>query len=79
MPDHRADPRANLEIAVQSIALKLNGEVMHDGQVDDLVFPVRGLVAIPSECMILEPDHVFLDERPLLNLLFAQLIGSVLM
>jgi len=47
-----------------SLTTKLNGELMQDGRIDDLVFPVRTLVAILSECMTLEPGDVVVTGTP---------------
>ena len=47
-----------------SLTTKLNDQVMQDGQIDDLVFPVRKLVAILSECMTLEPGDVVVTGTP---------------
>ena len=47
-----------------SLTTKLNGELMQDGQIDNLVFPVRKLVAILSECMTLEPGDVVVTGTP---------------
>ncbi|MBT5331900.1 MAG: fumarylacetoacetate hydrolase family protein [Porticoccaceae bacterium] len=43
---------------------ELNGEVMQDASIDDLVFPVRTLVRILSECMTLEPGDVVVTGTP---------------
>ncbi|MGI9203778.1 MAG: fumarylacetoacetate hydrolase family protein [Woeseiaceae bacterium] len=42
----------------------LNGEQMQEGQTDDLVFPVRKLVAILSQCMTLMPGDVVVTGTP---------------
>jgi len=47
-----------------SLTTRLNGELMQNGQIDDLVFPVRRLVAILSECMTLEPGDVVATGTP---------------
>lgn len=47
-----------------SLTTKLNGELMQEGQIDNLVFPVRNLVAILSECMTLEPGDVVVTGTP---------------
>jgi 2-keto-4-pentenoate hydratase/2-oxohepta-3-ene-1,7-dioic acid hydratase in catechol pathway len=47
-----------------SLTTTLNGQVMQDGQIDDLVFPVCKLVAILSECMTLEPGDVVVTGTP---------------
>jgi 2-keto-4-pentenoate hydratase/2-oxohepta-3-ene-1,7-dioic acid hydratase in catechol pathway len=51
-------------IAGMSLTSRLNGELMQDGRTDDLVFPVRKLVAILSECMTLEPGDVVVTGTP---------------
>lgn len=51
-------------IAGMSLTTRLNGELMQDGRTDDLVFPVRTLVAILSECMTLEPGDVVVTGTP---------------
>jgi acylpyruvate hydrolase len=43
---------------------ELNGEVVQDASIDDLVFPVRTLVRILSECMTLEPGDVVVTGTP---------------
>ena len=52
------------DMAGLSLTTRLNGELMQDGQIDDLVFPVRRLVAILSECMTLEPGDVVVTGTP---------------
>jgi 2-keto-4-pentenoate hydratase/2-oxohepta-3-ene-1,7-dioic acid hydratase in catechol pathway len=47
-----------------ALTTKLNGELMQDGQIDNLVFSVRQLVAILSECMTLEPGDVVVTGTP---------------
>jgi 2-keto-4-pentenoate hydratase/2-oxohepta-3-ene-1,7-dioic acid hydratase in catechol pathway len=47
-----------------SLTTKLNGELMQDGQIDDLVFPVRTLITTLSECMTLEPGDVVVTGTP---------------
>lgn len=47
-----------------TLTTKLNGELMQEGQIDNLVFPVRKLVAILSECMTLEPGDVVVTGTP---------------
>ncbi len=47
-----------------SLTTRLNGQLMQDGQIDDLIFPVRSLVAILSECMTLEPGDVIVTGTP---------------
>lgn len=51
-------------IAGMTLTSRLNGELMQDGRTDDLVFPVRTLVAILSECMTLEPGDVVVTGTP---------------
>jgi acylpyruvate hydrolase len=51
-------------LAGLSLTTILNGEPMQDGQIDNLVFPVRTLVAILSECMTLEPGDVVVTGTP---------------
>ena len=51
-------------IAGMNLLTRLNGELMQDGQTDDLVFPVRALIAILSECMTLEPGDVVVTGTP---------------
>jgi len=47
-----------------SLTKKRNGELMQDGQIDNLVFSVRTLVVILSECMTLEPGDVVVTGTP---------------
>jgi acylpyruvate hydrolase len=47
-----------------TLTTRLNGEQMQEGHVDDLVFPVRRLIAILSECMTLEPGDVVVTGTP---------------
>ena len=47
-----------------TLTTTLNGEVMQNASIDDLVFPVRKLVAILSECMTLEPGDVVVTGTP---------------
>jgi 2-keto-4-pentenoate hydratase/2-oxohepta-3-ene-1,7-dioic acid hydratase in catechol pathway len=47
-----------------SLTTTLNGELMQDGQIDNLVFPVRELVTILSQCMTLEPGDVVVTGTP---------------
>ena len=42
----------------------LNGELMQDGQTNDLVFSIRTLVKILSECMTLQPGDVVVTGTP---------------
>ncbi len=51
-------------IAGLNLRTHLNGELMQDGQTNDLVFPVRTLIAILSECMTLEPGDVVVTGTP---------------
>ena len=51
-------------IAGMSLTTTLNGQVMQDGKTDDLVFPVRTLVTMLSECMTLEPGDVVVTGTP---------------
>jgi len=47
-----------------SLTTKLNGELMQHGQTDHLVFPVRKLITILTECMTLEPGDVIVTGTP---------------
>ena len=47
-----------------TLTTRLNGELMQEGQTDHLVFPVRKLVVILSECMTLEPGDVVVTGTP---------------
>jgi acylpyruvate hydrolase len=47
-----------------NLMTRLNGEVMQDAMTDDLVFPVRELITILSECMTLEPGDVVVTGTP---------------
>ena len=47
-----------------TLTTRLNGQLMQEGQIDDLIFPVRKLVAILSECMTLEPGDVVVTGTP---------------
>ncbi len=47
-----------------TLTTRLNGELMQEGRSDDLVFPVRKLVTILSECMTLEPGDVVVTGTP---------------
>jgi len=47
-----------------SLTTRLNGALMQEGQTDHLVFPVRTLVRILSECMTLEPGDVVVTGTP---------------
>ncbi len=42
----------------------LNGEVMQTGAIDNLVFPVKSLVVMLSECMTLEPGDIVVTGTP---------------
>lgn len=46
------------------LTTSLNGESMQDGQTDNLVFPIRSLIRILSECMTLEPGDVVVTGTP---------------
>lgn len=46
------------------LTTSLNGESMQDGQTDNLVFPIRSLIKILSECMTLEPGDVVVTGTP---------------
>jgi len=46
------------------LTTRLNGEVMQDAAIDDLVFPVKSLIKILSECMTLEPGDVVVTGTP---------------
>lgn len=47
-----------------TLTTRLNGELMQEGRIDDLVFPVRKLIAILSECMTLEAGDVVVTGTP---------------
>ena len=47
-----------------SLTTRLNGKVMQNASIDDLVFPVRKLITILSECMTLEPGDVVVTGTP---------------
>lgn len=47
-----------------TLTTKLNGELMQEGNTDNLVFPIRQLMAILSECMTLEPGDVVVTGTP---------------
>jgi acylpyruvate hydrolase len=51
-------------MAGQRIQTRLNGQTMQDANTDDLIFPVRKLVAILSEIMTLEPGDVIVTGTP---------------
>lgn len=54
-------PEAMAGVRIQT---RLNGETMQDANTDDLIFPVRRLVAILSEIMTLEPGDVVVTGTP---------------
>jgi len=47
-----------------TLTTHLNGDLMQEGRVDDLVFPVRRLITILSEAMTLEPGDVVVTGTP---------------
>ena len=47
-----------------TLTTRLNGELMQQGNTDHLIFPVRRLIAILSECMTLEPGDVVSTGTP---------------
>ena len=47
-----------------SLLTRLNGQEMQNGRIDDLVFPVRQLVVMLSECLTLEPGDVVVTGTP---------------
>lgn len=47
-----------------SLVTRLNGQEMQNGRIDDLVFPVRQLVVMLSECLTLEPGDVVVTGTP---------------
>jgi 2-keto-4-pentenoate hydratase/2-oxohepta-3-ene-1,7-dioic acid hydratase in catechol pathway len=51
-------------LADLTLTTRLNGDAMQVGHVDDLVFPVRTLIAILSECMTLEVGDVVVTGTP---------------
>ena len=51
-------------LAGLTLTTRLNGELMQTGDVNDLVFPVRKLVVLLSECMTLEPGDVVVTGTP---------------
>jgi len=51
-------------LAGLTLTTRLNGTLMQEGRTDDLVFPVRKLVKILSECMTLEPGDVVVTGTP---------------
>ncbi len=46
------------------IQTRINGQILQDANTDDLIFPVRRLVAILSEIMTLEPGDVVVTGTP---------------
>jgi acylpyruvate hydrolase len=51
-------------LAGLTLTTRLNGELMQTGDVNDLVFSVRKLVVLLSECMTLEPGDVVVTGTP---------------
>ena len=51
-------------LAGLTLTTTLNGTVMQQGNIDDLVFPVARLITILSECMTLEPGDVIVTGTP---------------
>lgn len=51
-------------IAGLTLTTRLNGELMQEGNTDQLIFPVRKLLVILSECMTLEPGDVIVTGTP---------------
>lgn len=47
-----------------TLTTTLNGELMQTGQVDDLVFSIKKLVLLLSECVTLEPGDVVVTGTP---------------
>ena len=47
-----------------TLTTHLNGELMQTGQINDLVFPVKKLIQLLSECMTLEPGDVVVTGTP---------------
>jgi acylpyruvate hydrolase len=58
--------RDELPDGLQGLTLvtRLNGQEMQSGDIDDLIFPVRQLVVMLSECMTLEPGDVVVTGTP---------------
>jgi acylpyruvate hydrolase len=54
-------PAAMAGVRIQT---RLNGQVMQDANTDELIFPVRKLVAILSEIMTLEPGDIIATGTP---------------
>lgn len=46
------------------LTTRLNGELMQTGDVDNLIFPIRKLVQLLSECLTLEPGDVVVTGTP---------------
>lgn len=51
-------------LAGLTLTTRLNGELMQTGDVNDLVFPVKKLVVLLSECLTLEPGDVVVTGTP---------------
>jgi acylpyruvate hydrolase len=51
-------------LAGRTLTTRLNGKLMQTGHVDDLVFPVKKLLVILSQCMTLEPGDVVVTGTP---------------
>ena len=51
-------------LAGLTLTTRLNGELMQTGEVNDLIFPVRKLLVLLSECMTLEPGDVVVTGTP---------------
>jgi 2-keto-4-pentenoate hydratase/2-oxohepta-3-ene-1,7-dioic acid hydratase in catechol pathway len=51
-------------LAGLTLTTTLNGTLMQEGSIDDLVFPVARLITILSECMTLEPGDVIVTGTP---------------
>ena len=47
-----------------SLLTRLNGQELQNGKIDDLVFPVRQLVVMLSECLTLDPGDVVVTGTP---------------
>ncbi len=47
-----------------TLTTTLNGVLMQTGHVDDLIFPVKKLIQILSECMTLEPGDIVVTGTP---------------
>jgi 2-keto-4-pentenoate hydratase/2-oxohepta-3-ene-1,7-dioic acid hydratase in catechol pathway len=48
----------------RTLTTRLNGELMQEGSIDNLVFPVRQLITILTECLTLEPGDVVVTGTP---------------